>query len=151
MCMSKEEKQTEEVFISEADQYVFGQGTHYEIYKKLGAHLCTHDGKKGAFFAVWAPNAQDIYVIGEFNGWNETADKMERIGEGGIYTTFIEGVQEGQMYKYLIELADGRKLYKADPYANYAELRPGTASRVYDLNHFEWNDGKWLTARAKRI
>ena len=150
MCMSKEEKQTEEVFISEADQYVFGQGTHYEIYKKLGAHLCTHDGKKGAFFAVWAPNAQDIYVIGEFNGWNETADKMERIGEGGIYTTFIEGVQEGQMYKYLIELADGRKLYKADPYANYAELRPGTASRVYDLNHFEWNDGKWLTARAKK-
>ena len=113
MCMSKVEKQTEEVFISEADQYVFGQGTHYEIYKKLGAHLCTHDGKKGAFFAVWAPNAQDIYVIGEFNGWNETADKMERIGEGGIYTTFIEGVQEGQMYKYLIELADGRKLYKA--------------------------------------
>ena len=150
MCMSKVEKQTEEVFISEADQYVFGQGTHYEIYKKLGAHLCTHDGKKGAFFAVWAPNAQDIYVIGEFNGWNETADKMERIGEGGIYTTFIEGVQEGQMYKYLIELADGRKLYKADPYANYAELRPGTASRVYDLNHFEWNDEKWLTARAKK-
>ena len=92
MCMSKVEKQTEEVFISEADQYVFGQGTHY--------------------------------VIGEFNGWNETADKMERIGEGGIYTTFIDGVQEGQMYKYLLELADGRKLYKADPYANYAELRP---------------------------
>ena len=150
MCMSKVEKQTEEVFISEADQYVFGQGTHYEIYKKLGAHLCTHDGKKGAFFAVWAPNAQDIYVIGEFNDWNETADKMERIGEGGIYTTFIDGVQEGQMYKYLIELADGRKLYKADPYANYAELRPGTASRVYDLNHFEWNDEKWLTARAKK-
>ena len=148
--MSKVVKQTEEVFISEADQYVFGQGTHYEIYKKLGAHLCTHDGKKGVFFAVWAPNAQDIYVIGEFNGWNETADKMERIGEGGIYTTFIEGVQEGQMYKYLIELADGRKLYKADPYANYAELRPGTASRVYDLNHFEWNDEKWLTARAKK-
>lgn len=78
MCMSKVEKQTEEVFISEADQYVFGQGTHYEIYKKLGAHLCTHDGKKGAFFAVWAPNAQDIYVIGEFNDWNETADKMEQ-------------------------------------------------------------------------
>ena len=75
MGMSKVVKQTNDVFISEADQYVFGQGTHYEIYKKLGAHMCTHDGKDGVFFAVWAPNAQDVYVIGEFNGWNETANK----------------------------------------------------------------------------
>jgi 1,4-alpha-glucan branching enzyme len=144
------------VFISEADQYVFGQGTHYEIYKKLGAHFCKKldaDGKvvaEGVFFAVWAPNAKEIYVIGEFNNWNEYAAPMERLGEGGIFATFIEGVEEGQMYKYLLVLPDGRKLYKADPYANYAEVRPGTASRVYDLNHFKWNDKKWLSEREKK-
>ena len=108
MCMSKVVKQTEEVFISEADQYVFGQGTHYEIYKKLG-DICAHTMEKRVSFSLYGRRIQDIYVIGEFNGWNEAADKMERIGEGGIYTTFIEGVQEGQMYKYLIELADGKK------------------------------------------
>jgi 1,4-alpha-glucan branching enzyme len=144
------------VFISEADQYVFGQGTHYEIYKKLGAHFCQKlddDGNviaEGVFFAVWAPNAREIYVIGEFNGWNEYAAPMQRLGSGGIFATFIEGVQEGQMYKYMLVLPDGRKLYKADPYANYAELRPGTASRVYDLNHFKWGDKKWLADREKK-
>ena len=138
------------IFISDADQYVFGQGTHYEIYKKLGAHPCKKDGKDGVFFAVWAPNAYEVYVIGEFNGWNESSHKMERIGEGGIYTTFVENVTEGQMYKYLIVLADGTKLYKADPYANYAEMRPGTASKIYDLNHFKWNDLKWMNAREKK-
>lgn len=108
------------VFISEADQYVFGQGTHYEIYKKLGAHFCKKGSKTGVFFAVWAPNAKEIYVIGEFNDWDESAAPMEKIGEIGIFTTFIEGVKEGQMYKYMIVLPNGNKLYKADPYANYA-------------------------------
>ena len=138
------------IFISDADQYVFGQGTHYEIYKKLGAHPCKKDGKDGVFFAVWAPNAHEVYVIGEFNGWNEGSHKMERIGEGGIHTAFIENAVEGQMYKYLILLADGTKLYKADPYANYAEMRPGTASRIYDLNHFKWTDSKWINSREKK-
>ena len=124
------------VFISEVDQYVFGQGTHYDIYKKLGAHVCHKGKKKGVFFAVWAPNAREAYVLGEFNGWSENAAPMKRLGEGGIFATFIEGVEEGQLYKYMLVLPDGRKLYKADPYANYAELRSGTASRVYDLNHF---------------
>ena len=138
------------VFISEADQYVFGQGTHYEIYKKLGAHPCKKGKTDGVFFAVWAPNAAEVYVIGEFNNWNESASRMERIGNGGIYTTFIEGAKEGQLYKYMLVLSDGRRLYKADPYANYAEMRPGTASRIYDLNHFKWSDKKWLTERDKK-
>ncbi len=138
------------VFISEADQYVFGQGTHYEIYKKLGAHFCKKGTKKGVFFAVWAPNAKEVYVIGEFNGWDESAAPMEKIGEMGIFTTFIEGVVEGQMYKYMLVLPNGNKLYKADPYANYAEMRPGNASRVYDLNHFKWGDKKWMSARDKK-
>ena len=138
------------VFISDADQYVFGQGTHYEIYKKLGAHFCKKGEKEGVFFAVWAPNAKDVYVIGEFNGWDEGATPLKRLGEGGIYAAFVENVEEGQMYKYMLVLADGRRLYKADPYANYAEMRPGTASRVYDLNHFKWADMKWMTDRDKK-
>lgn len=145
--MSKEETT---VFISDADQYVFGQGTHYEIYKKLGAHFCKKGKNDGVFFAVWAPNAKEVYVIGEFNDWNESASPMKRLGEGGIYATFIEDVKEGQMYKYMLVLPDGRRLYKADPYGNYAELRPGTASRVYDLNHFKWTDKKWMTEREKK-
>ena len=103
------------VFISDADQYVFGQGTHYEIYKKLGAHFCKKGEKEGVFFAVWAPNAKDVYVIGEFNGWDEGATPLKRLGEGGIYAAFVENVEEGQMYKYMLVLADGRRLYKADP------------------------------------
>ncbi len=138
------------VFISDADQYVFGQGTHYEIYKKLGAHFCKKGNKDGVFFAVWAPNAKEVFVIGEFNGWDEGATPMKRLGEGGIYATFVADVEEGQMYKYMLVLADGRRLYKADPYANYAEMRPGTASRVYDLNHFTWADKKWMAERDKK-
>ncbi len=145
--MSKEETT---VFISDADQYVFGQGTHYEIYKKLGAHFCKKGKKEGVFFAVWAPNAKEVYVIGEFNDWSESASPMERLGEGGIYAAFVEDVKEGQMYKYLLVLSDGRRLYKADPYGNYAEMRPGTASRVFDLNHFKWTDKKWMTEREKK-
>ena len=138
------------VFISDADQYVFGQGTHYEIYKKLGSHFCKKGKKDGVFFAVWAPNAREVYVIGEFNDWSESASPMERLGEGGIFATFVEGVKEGQMYKYMLVLPDGRRLYKADPYANYAEMRPGTASKVYDLDHFKWTDRKWMTERDKK-
>lgn len=138
------------VFISDADQYVFGQGTHYEIYKKLGSHFCKKGKEDGVFFAVWAPNAKEVYVIGEFNGWDEGAAPMERLGEGGIFATFIKDVKEGQMYKYMLVLPDGRRLYKADPFANYAEMRPGTASRIYDLDHFKWTDKKWITERDKK-
>ena len=140
----------EKVFISKDDMYLFGQGTHYDIYRKLGAHFSTEGGRKGVFFAVWAPNAASVFVIGSFNGWNESANPMKLEGEGGIYTAFISGVKEGDLYKYLIYTPDGEKLYKADPFANYAELRPGTASRVFDLNHFEWKDSKWMKARAKK-
>ncbi|MBP7347404.1 MAG: 1,4-alpha-glucan branching protein GlgB [Butyrivibrio sp.] len=131
------------VFISEDDEYLFGQGTHYEIYKKLGAHCATENGKKGMFFAVWAPNAAQVAVIGSFNGWNEAQYQMKKSKSAGIYTLFIPGVGIGELYKYLITTADGNKLYKADPYANYAELRPGTASRTTDLTKFKWSDAKW--------
>ena len=136
------------VFISEDDEYLFGQGTHYEIYKKLGAHCATENGKKGMFFAVWAPNAVQVHVIGSFNGWNETQYPMNRSKSAGIYTLFIAGVGIGELYKYLITTQNGEKLYKADPYANYAELRPGTASRTTDLSKFKWTDAKWYEENA---
>lgn len=135
------------VFISEADQYLFAQGTHYDIYKKLGAHLSEENGVKGIFFAVWAPNATQVYVIGSFNDWNEISHPMDRLEGVGIWTLFVPHVGEGEMYKFLITAQDGRKLYKADPFANYAEYRPGTASITTDLSGFIWKDDKWLAKR----
>ncbi len=134
---------SQKVFISEDDEYLFGQGTHYDIYDKLGAHPSEENGKKGFFFAVWAPNAADVHVVGDFNGWDENAHQMKRSKTGNIWTIFIPGVGIGELYKYLITAQDGRKLYKADPYANYAELRPGNASKTTDLSNFKWSDEKW--------
>ena len=131
------------VFISEADEYLFGQGTHYEIYEKLGAHPTEENGKKGYFFAVWAPNAAKVHVVGSFNNWAEDAHPLERTSVGNIWTGFIPGVGVGELYKFLITTPEGKKLYKADPYANYSELRPGNASRTTDLSGFKWSDSGW--------
>ena len=145
----KEEQKKEEnkVFISEADQYLFAQGTHYDIYKKLGAHPSTEDGVKGMYFAVWAPNAASVHVIGTFNDWNEESHPMEKLGPGGIHKIFIPGVGENEMYKYLIQTPAGEKLYKADPFANYTEMRPGNASKTFDITKFKWSDDAWMKAR----
>ncbi|MCI9429755.1 MAG: 1,4-alpha-glucan branching protein GlgB [Lachnospiraceae bacterium] len=140
----------ETVFISEADQYLFAKGTHYDIYKKLGAHLSVENGKKGVFFAVWAPNAEKVNVIGSFNDWDEEVHEMKKIGPIGIYALFVPGIKEGEMYKFLITASDGRKLYKADPFANYAQKRPNTASIITDISHLKWTDGEWMQARAKK-
>ena len=140
-----------EVRIGELDQYLFGQGTHYDIYKKLGAHLATNEGKKGVYFAVWAPHAAKVHVVGDFNEWEEReAYEMTRVGEIGIYEIFVEGIGVGELYKFLITTSDGRKLYKADPYGNQAEFRPGTASRVTDISRLKWADARWLKARGKQ-
>ncbi|MEQ2547286.1 1,4-alpha-glucan branching protein GlgB [Dorea ammoniilytica] len=135
--------------IGELDQYLLGQGNHYEIYKKLGAHLVDDGDKKGTYFAVWAPNAQKVSVIGEFNDWDLTADVMERNDPVGIYTCFVEGAKENEMYKFCIETKKGELLYKADPYANCAELRPGTASRITDISKIKWTDKAWMDQRLK--
>ncbi|MBO5999292.1 MAG: 1,4-alpha-glucan branching protein GlgB [Lachnospiraceae bacterium] len=136
-------KETERVFISQDDCYLFGQGTHYDIYKKLGAHPSVENGTEGTYFAVWAPHAAAVHVVGTFNGWNEESHPLERTGDVGIYAGFIPGVGTGELYKYLITAQDGRKIYKADPYANQAELRPGTASVTCDLSGFDWSDAAW--------
>ena len=134
---------------TDLDGYLFGQGTHYDIYKKLGAHKGKKGKETGVYFNVWAPHARSIAVIGEFNSWDENANYMQRVEpeELGVFEAFIPGVKEGQLYKYLIYTDSGEKLYKADPYATYAELRPGTASIVYDNTRFKWTDAAWMKQR----
>lgn len=133
--------------IGELDQYLFGQGNHYEIYQKMGAHEVVYKGKEGVYFAVWAPNARRVAVVGDFNGWDFEANYMERQEPVGIYTCFIPGVKEGDLYKFCIETQQGKRIFKADPFANYAELRPGTASRVADISHLKWTDDAWMKQR----
>jgi 1,4-alpha-glucan branching enzyme len=136
--------------IGELDQYLFSMGTHYDIYKKMGAHEAVMNGKKGVYFAVWAPNAATVSVIGEFNGWREEANPMTRLEPSGIYEGFVVGAKVGMLYKFFIKTKDGRGLYKADPFANYAEQRPGTASRITDITKLRWSDAAWMEARKQR-
>ena len=138
------------VFVSETDAYLFGNGTHYDIYKKLGAHPSEEDGEKGFFFAVWAPNAKAVHVVGNFNEWDEEKHSMTKLNDGGIWTLFIPGIGAGEIYKYCITTKDGSKIYKADPFANSAELRPGTASKTADITGFRWTDTRWMNKRGKK-
>ena len=135
--------------ISELDMYLFGQGTHYDIFRKLGAHIEVRDSRKGVYFAVWAPHAAQVYVIGSFNDWDETADEMNRLEPMGIYELFVPEAKEDDLYKFLIVTKKGDRLYKADPYAFYCELRPGTASVVYDIDKFKWTDNRWMKKRKE--
>ena len=143
------EKKKKPYEIGELDQYLFGQGNHYEIYKKLGAHMVDDEGQEGVYFAVWAPNAKSVSVVGEFNDWDRTRNPMTRAEYIGIYTCFVPGVKEGMMYKFCIETITGEYHMKADPYANYAELRPGTASRITNIENLKWTDSSWMAAREK--
>ena len=137
---------------TDLDMYLLGQATHYDIYKKMGAHVATVNKKKGVYFDVWAPHAAAVAVIGEFNDWDESANMMERLEDSdmGIYETFVPCAKPGQLYKFLIYTPDGRKLYKADPYAAEAELRPGTASRIAKDFKYKWTDEEWMKTRESQ-
>ena len=143
-------KWKENLAIEQGDHYLFGQGVHYDIYKKLGAHKVVQNGVEGVFFAVWAPNAKYVSVIGDFNGWNGYDGVMQRQDPLGIWTLFVPGVQLGMMYKFQITTQQHVVLDKADPFANFAERRPGTASVVTDLTTYVWGDDEWLKERGKR-
>ena len=142
-----EKNKTKAYEIGELDHYLFGQGTHYEIYKKLGAHIVNDGEKQGVYFAVWAPHAEKVSVVGEFNDWDADKNPMKREEPLGIYTCFVPDVQEGALYKYCIQTYKGDYIYKADPFANYAELRPGNASKVTDISALRWTDSKWMERR----
>ena len=131
------------------DRYLFGEGTHYEIYKLMGAHPTTQRGKDGVYFAVWAPHAESVSVVGDFNKWDSDKNVMKCDNDMGIYQLFVPKVREGDLYKFCITTYKGKLLFKADPYANYAEHRPGTASCVYDISRFKWGDSLWMKKRQE--
>ena len=130
-------------FITEVDRYLFGEGTHYEIYKKLGAHVTEYQGEKGVYFAVWAPHAKNVSVVGDFNGWIGYNHNMTSLADSGIYELFVPGLGVGELYKYAIVTPSGETILKSDPFGNYCELRPNTASIVTDITGFEWTDKNW--------
>ena len=135
------------VIISEMDRYLFGQGTHYEIYEKLGAHPMTLNGTKGVYFAVWAPHAVSVSLVGDFNNWDPESHPMTLLETSGIYEIFVPGLKEGSLYKFAIATQTGKLLFKADPYARSAEFRPGTASVVASNTSYKWSDSAWLQKR----
>lgn len=137
--------------LSDYDIYLFGQGRHQEIYEKLGAHPREIDGVKGINFAVWAPNCYKVAVVGEFNHWDSRTHAMENRGGIGIWEIFIPNIDVGTAYKYEVRSHNqGYRAQKADPYGFYAEVRPNTASIVYDIDQYDWQDDQWMTQRAEK-
>ncbi|MCL2046733.1 MAG: 1,4-alpha-glucan branching protein GlgB [Oscillospiraceae bacterium] len=127
--------------------YLFHQGTNYRTYEYLGCHFDRASGK--AVFRTWAPSASSVYVVGDFNNWDEKASQMTRVSDGGVWETTLEEISENQRYKYAIFTASGKRLLKADPYAFYSETEDKTASIVYDLNGFNWTDALWQQSLRK--
>ena len=142
-----EEKTGSAGYMSDFDEYLFGKGIHYEIYKKLGAHPGMKDGREGVYFAVWAPDAAAVSAAGDFNGWNPEADSLLKTREMGIFEGFIEGAEAGQAYLFCITTRKGRKIWKPDPFAFSSKLRPGTNSVICVEPDFPWTDDGWLEKR----
>lgn len=137
------------LYPSDFDIYLFHEGTLFESYKLLGAHVLSETDFQGVRFAVWAPHAKQVSVVGNFNNWNGYQNQMERIEHSGIWILFVPELSEGANYKYEVTGPDGHKELKADPYAFYTELRPDTASVIYELNNYQWQDQKWMAQRTK--
>lgn len=145
--MARSKKEIGTGFITQMDRYLFGEGTHYQIYDKLGAHPKNYKGKDGFYFAVWAPHAAAVSVVGDFNNWDPDADPMKVLETSGIYEAFIPGLKEGELYKFAITTQSGKVLFKSDPYAFGSEYRPGTASITRDISGFHWKDNTWMAKR----
>lgn len=133
--------------VSDYDKYLFGAGNHYEIYNKLGANICEINGTEGVSFAVWAPNAKSVSVIGSFNYWDGRSAQMRMLGNSGIWEIFIPGAAEFDRYKFRIKDRNNNVTDKSDPYGFYMEKRPQNASIVYDLGVYRWKDAKWIKQR----
>ncbi|MBO5424537.1 MAG: 1,4-alpha-glucan branching protein GlgB [Lachnospiraceae bacterium] len=135
--------------ITDYDVYLFAEGKNYDIYEKLGAHPMTIDGVKGTYFAVWAPNARRVSVVGDFNMWDGALNPMQIHPASGIYELFMPDVMPGAVYKFQILTRDGDILFKADPYGNQTQVRPDNANVVADLQNYKWKDNKWMADRSK--
>jgi len=129
--------------------YLFHEGRNYKTYLGLGSHISKERGVIGVRFSVWAPNARQVNLVGDFNNWQGEKHPLERIEDSGIWTLFLPELGKGDLYKYQIYTRDGSVIYKADPYAFYSELRPATASRVYSLNDYQWKDREWVKKRER--
>ncbi len=136
--------------IGDMDGYLFNAGCHYELYQILGAHIRTVEGILGTHFAVWAPAAKSVSLVGDFNGWDGRMNPMRSLGSSGIWELFIPGLGEGTKYKFEIHTQVGDLRIKSDPHAFFSELRPQTASIVYDVNRYQWRDSDWMEQRKKR-
>ncbi|MCW5208125.1 1,4-alpha-glucan branching enzyme, partial [Desulfobulbus sp. US2] len=136
-------------WLGDLDKYLFGEGTHERAYEKLGAHLVTFNQQKGVVFSVWAPNARQVSVIGDFNEWNDDVCPMQP-SNAGIWTIFIPGLKEHTVYKYRITTQENEQFDKSDPYGFAMELRPNTGSVVANLNEYQWQDKDWVKERPQR-
>ncbi|MGM0507713.1 MAG: 1,4-alpha-glucan branching protein GlgB [Fusobacteriota bacterium] len=136
--------------LTDYDIHLFSEGNHHRIYEKMGAHIIEHEGITGVHFSIWAPNAQRVSVIGDFNAWDGRVHQMRMLGSSGIWEIFIPGIKEGDKYRFEIKSVQGNILLKSDPYAFYSEVRPANASIVYDINEkHEWNDKLWMKNRSQ--
>ncbi len=136
--------------LSDFDLYLIGEGSHYKKYEKLGAHFMEINGIRGVHFAVWAPNAKRVSVVGDFNNWDGRRHQMRVLGLSGVWEIFIPGLEKGDLYKFEIKSKANNIFLKADPYALYFEVRPKSASIVYDINEYKWDDDKWIELRSKK-
>jgi 1,4-alpha-glucan branching enzyme len=135
--------------VGEHDLFYLGEGTHRRLWERMGAHPRTMDGEDGVGFAVWAPAAKGVRLVGDFNGWDPRSYPMRSLGASGVWELFVPGLRAGERYKYVVHGADGVDREKADPFALAAELRPNTASIVMGLGAYEWGDGDWMARRAE--
>ncbi len=141
---------TAPAYIPPFDLYLFGKGQHWDLYRILGAHPAAHDGRPGWRFAVWAPNARAVSVVGDFNDWAVGAHPLHPVGVSGIWAGFIADLAQGVLYKYAVETQSGHVAVKTDPFAFSTELRPGNASRLWPLDNHEWHDGGWMSRRREQ-
>jgi 1,4-alpha-glucan branching enzyme len=138
-------------FLTDYDLYLLSEGTHYRAWDKMGAHLIEQDGQPGTHFAVWAPNAGEVAVVGNFNGWDPVRNPLSSTGDSGCWQGFVPDIGQGELYKYhLASQHHDYQVQKADPYSFYCEIRPATASIVWDLGGYQWQDREWMASRGGR-
>lgn len=133
----------------EMDAHLFNKGVHYQLYNVMGGRIAVHQGCAGAKFAVWAPNAKSVSLVGDFNHWDGRENPMRSMGSSGVWELFVPGLKSGDKYKFEIHIQEGHLKLKSDPYAYYAEVRPKTASRLFDVEKYEWHDKAWMEKRIQ--